>query len=136
MADEGLLDQGVLDRFVFPVWFATAEEIRAPIDCEEDLAAGFEIDELRVEPAKFNPGDVYADERANPSLYGELYAGYLRGFGDSTLRAHLFGPSAGREQDVDTLAEVFYQRIAELYRDAPGAHASETWEVTIVLRRR
>jgi len=136
MADEGLLDQRVLDGFVFPVWFATAEETRAPIDCERDLAACFEIDELCVDPAKFNPDDVYADELANPPVYGELYAGYLRGFADSTLRRQLFGPSAGSDPEVDTLAATFYRRIADLYRDAPGKHASETWEVTIVLRRR
>lgn len=136
MADEGLLDQGALDRFVFPVWFATAEETRAPIEAQPDLAACFEIDELHVDPAKFNPHDVYADELANPPLYGELYAGYLRGFGDSTLRRQLFGASAGSAPEVDALAETFYRRIAELYRDAPGEHASETWELTVVLRRR
>lgn len=136
LADDGLLDRTALDRFVFPCWFRTTEEMRRPLEQEPDLGDAFEIVEARVEPAAIHPKDIYEDARPDRDRYRDLYVGFLRGFADSTLRSHLFRPGATDPQDVDTLAAEFYRRFGQIYRDSPGTYATETWETTLILRRR
>ncbi len=136
MVDSGLLEASALDHFVFPLWFPTAEEARAPIDEQPDLKKAFEILEASVTPAPVHPDDVYEDVLGDPATYARLYAGYIRGFGESTLRLHLFGPSAKKAVDVDALTDEFFRRLTRYYQAGPGRHASETMVMTLVLRRR
>ncbi|GKX33186.1 MAG: hypothetical protein MnENMB40S_08040 [Rhizobiaceae bacterium MnEN-MB40S] len=136
MVDDGLLLQSALDHFAFPVWFPTEREAREPIETETDLADAFEIVSCGVEPASVNPEDVYVNEIGDPEAYGRLYAGYVRAFGESSLRLHLFARSTPDPAEVDRLNEEFFNRFARLYKEAPGAHAAETWIMTMVLRRR
>jgi len=136
MVADGLLEALALDRFVFPLWFPTAEEACAPINGEPDLKEAFEIIEASVTPAPVHPHDVYEDSLSDPESYARLYAGYIRGFGESTLRLHLFGPSAKSAPQVDRLTEEFFGRLTRYYQAEPGRHASETLIVTLVVRRR
>jgi SAM dependent carboxyl methyltransferase len=136
MVADGVLGAPALDRFVFPLWFPTAEDACAPITGEPDLREAFEVLEASVTPAPVHPDDVYEDSLGDPDTYARLYAGYVRGFGESTLRLHLFGPSAKSAREVDTLTEDFFGRLTRLYRAEPGRHASETMIMTLVLRRR
>jgi hypothetical protein len=136
MVNDGLIDAQALDRFVFPLWFPTAQEACAPIRAEPDLGEAFEIVEASVEPAPVHPSDVYENALDDPAAYARLYAGYIRGFGESTLRLHLFGPSVGKSGGVDALNEAFFERLTRFYQDKPGRHASETMIITLVLRRR
>jgi hypothetical protein len=137
MVIDGLIEASVLDRFLFPLWFPTAEDACAPINGEPDLKEAFEIIEASVTPAPVHPDDVYEDSLGDPATYARLYAGYIRGFGESTLRLHLFGPSANKTGKVDTLTEEeFFGRLTRYYQAEPGRHASETLIMTLVLRRR
>lgn len=136
MVIDGLLEASALDNFVFALWFPTAEEACAPINGEPDLKEAFEIIEASVAPAPVHPDDVYEDSLGDPATYARLYAGYIRGFGESTLRLHLFGPSAKKAGEVDTLTEEFFGRLTRYYQAEPGRHASETMIMTLVLRRR
>jgi SAM-dependent methyltransferase len=136
MVADDLIDAAALDRFVFPLWFPTAEDACAPITAEPDLKDAFDIVEASVAPAPVHPDDVYEDSLAEPDTYARLYAGYIRGFGESTLRLHLFGPSAKSADEVDALTDEFFVRLTRLYRAEPGKHASETMIMTLVLRRR
>jgi hypothetical protein len=136
MVADGLLEAAALDRFVFPVWFPTAEDACAPITGESDLRDAFEVIEASVTPAPVHADDVYGDSLDDPDTYARLYAGYIRGFGESTLRLHLFGPSAKNAEEVDTLTEEFFGRLTRYYRAEPGQHAAETMIMTLVLRRR
>jgi SAM-dependent methyltransferase len=136
LADDGLLDQNVLDHFVFPTWLHTADELRGPLEREPELRDAFAIEEASVRLSEVNPRDWFEDERANPDRYAERYIGFLRGFGDSSLRTLLFGPGATDEGGADALADEFYRRFGRLYRDSPGTYATETWISTLVLRRR
>jgi SAM dependent carboxyl methyltransferase len=136
MVADGVLEASALDHFVFPLWFPTAEEARAPIDREPDLKAVFEVIEATVTPVAVHPNDVYEDSLDDPAAYARLYAGYIRGFGESTLRLHLFGPSAKTAAEVDALTENFFARLTRYYQAEPGRHASETMIMTLVLRRR
>jgi hypothetical protein len=136
MVADGLLEPSALDRFVFPLWFPTAEEACVPIREAPDLKEAFEVIEASVTPAPVHPNDVYEDSLGDPEAYARFYAGYIRGFGESTLRLHLFGPSAKSAADVDTLTDEFFGRLTRYYQAEPGRHASETMIMTIVLRRR
>ncbi len=136
MANDGLLDRDVLDRFLFALWFMTAEEVREPIERDPFLSQAFRIQELGVEPAPENPADIFADAIADPVSYAALYTGYMRAFADSTLRTQLFEPCAEGEADRDRLAKEFYNRFDKLYRDFPARYACETWHLTVVLQRR
>lgn len=79
---------------------------------------------------------MYANEIGDPEAYGSLYARYVRRFGASSLRLHLFARSTPNPAEIDRLNEESFNRFAQLYEKAPGAHAAETWIMTIVLRRR
>ncbi|WP_169054242.1 hypothetical protein [Nitratireductor sp. XY-223] len=136
MADEGLIDQAVLDRFVFGVWFMTAHEARSPLETEPELAEAFEIEDIKVVPAPSNPSDIYADVIGDPAEYARLYVGYVRGFGHSTLQRQLFEPGAANGRSADDIAQAFYRRLGERYTQNPGKHAGETWYLTVVLRKR
>ena len=136
MVADGLLEASALDHFVFPLWFPTAEEACAPINGEPDLKEAFEVIEASVTPAPAHPKDVYEDSLSDPATYARLYAGYIRGFGESTLRLHLFSPSAKSAAEVDMLTDQFFERLTRYYRAEPGQHASETMLMTLVLRRR
>jgi len=136
MVTDGVLKASALDHFVFPLWFPTAEETCVPIDLEPDLKQAFEIVEATVTPVPVHPKDVYEVSLGDPAAYARLYAGYIRGFGESTLRLHLFGPSAKNAAEVDALTEDFSVRLTRYYQAEPGRHASETMIITLVLRRR
>jgi hypothetical protein len=136
MVADGLLAASALDDFVFPLWFPTAEEARTPLEHEPDLNAAFELIEASVVPAATHPDDVYEDLLGDPSAYAERYAGYIRGFAESTMRLHLFGPSAKAQKDVDALNREFFRRLTRTYQAEPGRHAGEIMVITVVLRRR
>lgn len=136
MVMDGSLEASALDHFVFPLWFLTAEEACAPINGEPDLKEAFEVIEASVTPAPVHPGDVYEDSLGDPATYARLYTGYIRGFAESTLRLHLFGPSARNAAEVDARTEEFFRRLTAYYQAEPGRHASETMILTLVLRRR
>jgi len=136
MVDDGMLSHQALDRFVFGLWFPTAAEATAPVEEEPDLAEAFEVIEAGVMPAPVHGQDVYEDELEDPAIYARLYAGYVRGFAESSLRLHLFAPSDVDAAAADALNEEFFRRFETYYRDEPGRHASETMIMTLVLRRR
>lgn len=136
MARDGVLQRAVLDGFVFPLWFLTVEEATSWLEAEPDLAAAFEVVDAEVAPIPVHPNDVYAGEIGDPARYAKLYTGYTRGFGEMTLRHHLFEPSAQTAEQADVLTDEFFRRYETLYCEELGRHASETLILTLVLRRR
>jgi len=136
MVCDGMLESSTLDQFVFPLWFPTVDEALAPVNEESDLKGAFEIIEASATAAPVHPDDVYEDSLGDTETYARLYAGYIRGFAESTLRLHLFGPSAKSPADVDNHVEEFFARLTRYYEADPGRHASETMIATLVLRRR
>lgn len=136
MADDGLIDRAVLDRFVFGVWFMTEREARAPFETDPDLTEAFAVETISVAPAPQNPSDVYADFIDDPAEYARLYVGYIRGFSHSTLNTQLFRPGATGGHDATDVAREFYRRLEVLYHMQPGAHAGESWYLTVVLRKK
>lgn len=135
MVDDGLLRQDVLDGFLFSLWFMTAEEARLPIEMDPVLSQAFVIEEAGVEPAPQNPHDIFADSVSDPIRYAQQYAGYIRAFGESTLRTQLIGPSVSDDADVDRLTDEYFNRLEKLYREFTDKYACESWYLTIVLRK-
>jgi len=136
MADDELIDQDILDRFVFALWFLTEAEARDPIEADPVLRDAYSIEQVSVRPAPINADDVYAQAVDDPALYARLYTGYMRGFADSSLHTQLFRPAACDDAHADALASDFYRRFETLYRDNPGTYRGELWELTAILRRR
>jgi hypothetical protein len=135
MVDDRLLSSDALDRFVFPVWFPTAQEARAPIDELADLREQLEVVSVEVVPAEYHPNDVFEDQLGDPQRYAELYSGYARGFGESALRLHLFAYSANDTDEIDALTLEFFDRLTQLYRREGPKLAGETLAMTIVVRK-
>lgn len=135
MADDGLIDQQVLNGFVFALWFMTEQEARAPLEEDPVLVEAFKIEELSVGPAPVNPTDIFIEAIGNPDEYARLYVGYTRAFGDSTLRTQLFDPCAEDAAGADHLAQEFYRRLEALYRSSLNKYACEIWHMAIVLQR-
>lgn len=136
MADDGLINSDILDKFVFSLWFLTAAEAREPIEQDDVLSKAFEIDTVAVEPAPLHPADLFEDSIGDPAEYARLYTGYTRAFADSTLRKQLFEPSTKSAEEADDLADEFYRRLDSLYREHTSKYAFEIWHLTVILRRR
>jgi SAM-dependent methyltransferase len=136
MADEGLFDRAILDRFVFALWFQTEDDARGPIGSDPVLSKAFDIERVSVGPAPANADDVFGALIGDPPAYARQYTGYMRAFADTTLRTHLFGPAAKNDDDADALAKEFYRRFEALYREHPGQYKFELWELTVILRKR
>ncbi len=136
MTDDGMLDKAILDRFVFSLWFQTAEDARDPIETDAVLSEAFDIDTISVEPAPANSADVFDALIGDPAAYARQYTGYMRAFADTTLRTQLFGPAAKNDDDENALAKEFYRRFEALYREHPGKYKFELWVLTVILRKR
>ncbi len=89
--------------------------MRAPIDRGPDLAEAFEIVDASTAPAPLHAHDACEDELGDPATYARLYAGYVRGFGESPLRLHLFRYSAQLATEIDSLNEEFFRRFTQYY---------------------
>ena len=136
MAEDGLLDKSLLDRFVFALWFQTEEDARMPIETDPDLSQAFDIERIAVRPAPANAEDVFGALIDDPAAYARQYTGYMRAFADTALRRQLFDPAAKNDGDADALATEFYRRFETLYRAHPGKYRFELWILTVILRKR
>ncbi len=135
MASDGLLDPLCLEMFVFPLYFRELHEVRAPLEREPDLMAAFEMIELVSELIP-NPYVQMLEEGDDPRAYAKAYAAFARGFSESAFRNGLFEPSAASADEVDRLAETFFNRLEALFAAEPGRHIFDNHSMTMMLRRR
>ncbi len=135
MVKDGLLDPASLEMFVFPLYFRELHEFRAPLEREADLREAFEIVELVSELIP-NPYEQMLEDGADPAEYAQAYAAFARGFSESAFRNGLFKPSAASDDEVDRLADTFFERLESLFAAELGQHIFENHSMTLVLRRR
>jgi hypothetical protein len=135
LAREGRIDAGALEQYIFPVYFREAHEVRAPFERGRDLKGAFDIVELSNELYPTSHEEAFK-QHGDAVAYAAAYVGYVRAYSEATLRAGLFEPSTSSPAEADALADIFYDRLEQLFRDEPGRHASETQSMTLVLRRR
>ncbi|MCP4382839.1 MAG: class I SAM-dependent methyltransferase [Hyphomicrobiales bacterium] len=135
MAADGRIDRDALETFIFPVYFRQSEEVRAPLEREQDLKDAFEIVELSNELlATPFEGNLGKDDDAE--AYAAGYAGFARAFAESTLSAGLFAPSTSDAAAVKDLADDFFKRLQALIAADPKRYPFEHQVVTLVLRKR
>jgi hypothetical protein len=84
---DGALTPEELDRIVYPTWFRTLAELRAPFAPEYRAAGGQRLALVHVEPV-IEP-DPFADLLDDPPAYAEAQVGFLRGFLEPSFTAAL-----------------------------------------------
>lgn len=134
MANDGLLDPECLQMFVFPLYFRELEEVRAPLEREQDLRAAFDIVDLVSEFIP-NPYVRMLEEGGDATVYARAYAAFARGFSESAFRNGLFAPSASDAWNEDGLAALFFDRLEALFAAEPTQHIFDNHSMTLVLRR-
>ncbi len=136
MAEDGLISSESLESFLFSLWFMTEAEARHTLVKNPELKTAFEIYRISVEPSPTKASDIFEDHIQEPGTYAEKYVGYIRAFGDSTLRTHLFGSNSVNSEHLDQLMTEFYNRLAHLYESETNKYACEVWHLVVVLRRK
>lgn len=135
LADEGHIDRSLLDTFVFPVYFRLTEEVRAPFERDPTLRSAFEIIEIANERLPMSTEDALR-ETGDTAAYAASYAGFARAFSESTLTDGLFAGSTADAKTAHALADLFFDRLRDLFASEPHSHAFDHLVVTTVLRRR
>lgn len=137
MVNDRLLDQSALDHFIMPFWFMTEKEARCVIEESEHLSKSFLIERLEVVPAKVNQSDIFGHLINDPENYGQHYARYLRGWGESSLLKFLFEPAAQSGKATSRyLLETFFDRFAAFYSENTARYAFDIWYLDVQLRKR
>ncbi|MES0879622.1 hypothetical protein [Roseibium sp. SCP14] len=136
MKEDGLLDPSTADEFVFSFWFLSEEEARLPFETDEELAAAYEIELIKI-GNKVEGGDVFGAYLQDPADYARRYSGFTHAFASSTLRNQLFAPScSGKKEDIDRLETEFFRRVEELYKEKTNTYAFEQWHLRVILKRK
>lgn len=133
MVVAGTLDPDVVDRYVLGVVARTPAEARAPLE-RAPLQHAFDVVECRTDPVA-NPYYVLWQDDRDSATYASSYAGFVRGFTESSLRTNLFGPGA-RGQSADAAVDDFFTRLTARFAGDPARDRFEDWTLTVVVTRR
>jgi len=132
---EEKLDGRAVDHYLLPVYARTVEEARAPLERRgSPMAEAFTIETVRTDLVANPYLGRWHDDRDNVA-YGQSYAAFVRGFTESSLRAHLFTADATRGHDPTTVLDEYFTRLAQRFASDPEADAFEDWTLTVVLTR-
>lgn len=135
MAHDGILDPGAVERYVLPVYARTVDEARAPLARGGSLVrAAFTEVECRTDPVPNPYFRRYLSDHDAVS-YGKAYAAFVRGFTESSLREHLFGPGT-TQGAVDEAIDRYFARLAARFATDPERDRFEDWTLTVVLARK
>ena len=124
MAGAGLLDPAALERYIFPVYCRSAEEVAAP------TAAGGALDGVLAPP------ETTVDELANPywemfeadgdaAAYAATYTAFVRAFAESTLIENLFVPAGSGP--AAKLCDDFFARFEAATTADPASSRYDAW---------
>jgi S-adenosylmethionine-dependent carboxyl methyltransferase len=119
MARDGLLDRGLLDRYVFPVYCRGRDEIEPPPGLELEHAA---IDDVP------NPYWEMLERDGDRAAYADAYTAFVRAFSESTLTEHLFGGDP-------KLCDDFFDRFRLATEADPEAGRYEAFVLRAVFAR-
>jgi hypothetical protein len=133
MVDDSGLDGATVDRYVLAVYARTVDEARAPLG-DAPLRDQFDVIECRTDPVP-NPYFARWQHDHDAHAYATAYAGFVRGFTESSLRTNLFTPGAG-DGSPEELLEEFFTRLTARFAADPERDPFEDWTLTVVLARR
>ncbi len=134
MANEGLLDPGAVERYILPVYARTVDEARAPLlRADSPVHEAFTEVECRTDPV---PNPYFTKWRSDhdAAAYATSYAAFVRGFTESSLREHLFGPGTS-SGSVDAALDQYFARLTARFEADPERDRFEDWTLTVVLAR-
>jgi hypothetical protein len=134
MAHDGALDPGAVERYVLPVYARTVDEARMPFaHADSPVHDAFTEIECRTD-AVANPYFTKWLSGHDSAAYATSYAAFVRGFTESSLREHLFGPGATGTA-LDSAVGQFFTRLAARFAADPERDRFEDWTLTVVLER-
>jgi hypothetical protein len=134
MANNGILDRGAVRRYVLPVYARTVDEALAPLArAGSPVHDAFTVIECRTDPVA-NPYFTKWSSDHDNAAYARAYAAFVRGFTESSLREHLFVPSATKT-DVDSAVDEFFTRLTARFEADPERDRFDDWTLTVVLAR-
>jgi hypothetical protein len=134
MANNGIVDRGAVRRYVLPVYARTVDEARAPLTrADSPVHDAFTVIECRTDPVA-NPYYTTWLADHDATAYAHAYAAFVRGFTESSLRDHLFGPGT-TGADADAAVDEFFTRLTARFEADPERDRFDDWTLTVVLAR-
>ena len=134
MANNGIVDRGAVRRYVLPVYARTVDEARTPLTrADSPVHDAFTVIECRTDPVA-NPYYTKWLADHDAAAYARTYAAFVRGFTESSLRDHLFGPGT-TGADVDAAVDEFFTRLTARFEADPERDRFDDWTLTVVLAR-
>ena len=134
LADEGSLDRGLLDAYVFPVYCRSAEEAAAPLQPAAPLAGVLAITSQEVDEVSSPYWEAYERDR-DAEAYAESYVEFVRAFAETTLLDHLFTPGA-KGGDPAALCDEYFNRLTTATARDPDAGRYEAWILRTIFEKR
>jgi hypothetical protein len=134
MADEGRLSRKAVDAYVFPVYARTVAEAHAPLEAGGALRDAFDVVDVSTAPVD-NPYLARWREDGDRESYARAYAGFVRGFAESSLRLGLFR-SRRADDETDRLLDDYFRRLERRFAADPERDAFRDWTLTVALVRR
>jgi SAM dependent carboxyl methyltransferase len=134
LGDDGKLDRGVLDGYVFPVYCRSADEATAPARDGGELAGALDVASAHVDEVP-NPYWEQLKRDGDRDAYAAAYTAFVRAFSEATLKTHLFEPGA-RGTEPDALCDEFFARFQAATAADPEAGRYEAWILRVVFARR
>jgi len=119
LSDEGRLDRGVLDRYVFPVYCRSVAEATAPVRDGGALAGALAVASADVDEVP-NPYWEQLERDGDRDAYAAAYTAFVRAFSESALAAHLFEPGA-RGIEPAALCDEYFARFRAATAADPAA---------------
>jgi S-adenosylmethionine-dependent carboxyl methyltransferase len=133
LAGEGLLDRGVLETYVFPVYCRSPKEVAAPAAEGGALADRLDLVSVVVDEVPDPYWEAY-ERDGDPAAYAEVYTQFVRAFAESTLSSNLFEPGAVSIAAGELSDRYFAALEASIAAD-PAAGRYEAWVVRALFKR-
>ncbi|MGH8226123.1 MAG: hypothetical protein ACRER1_08240 [Gammaproteobacteria bacterium] len=134
LAAEGLLDRGVLDRYLFPVYCRSRDEAIAPMKTGGALAEVFKVVSATVDEVADPYWELYQRD-GDAAAYAKIYTEFIRAFSETSLARDLFAAGAKNMAPAALCTEFFARFEAAVARD-PAAARYRAWILRLVLARR
>lgn len=116
--DAGVIDDGELERLVYPAWFRSLAELRAPFAPGFVAAGGERLELMSIEPI-VEP-DPFRGLLDRPAAYAAAQAGFLQGFLEPSFAAAL-NPARTPERRAEALEAIWARTRDAIAADPHGA---------------
>ena len=130
LVEAGRVDRTHYDRLVFPVYFRTIEEMRAPIERADSPPSDLFTIRRTVTLEVPTPFVEQFQRTGDREAYASQYTAMLRAFTDPVVLATL----ADRD-DAEAISDALFDRVRERFLAEPDRYAFHNIEVGVLLER-